>query len=149
MHDLVAREVSCLIPVFTKKVGQCVVDQGASENEAQIKRTMMDGFRSNHQNNCWRNCCAIILDYKTREETNLRNWNQTAHQTTKIGSALQFWQKKAPRFLCVLRALRAEEIKFYISVNSKLNGSGWDSTEANQEVQEERINKLWRGWTSD
>jgi phosphoglucomutase len=113
-----------------------LVKKGA-EGEAQIK-AMMDGFRSNPPKALAGETIVRVLDYKTSEEKNLETGAKSVINQPK-SDVLQFYTKEGAK-ISVRPSGTEPKIKFYISVNSKLNIAA-EFDKANH-LQEERINKL-------
>jgi phosphoglucomutase len=113
-----------------------LVKKGA-EGEAQIK-ALMNGFRSNPPKSIAGEQVVRVLDYKTSEEQNLETGSKTKINQPK-SDVLQFYTKEGAK-ISVRPSGTEPKIKFYISVNSKLNNPA-EFDKANQ-TQEDRINKL-------
>ena len=113
-----------------------VVKKGA-EGEAQIK-AMMNTFRANPPKTIAGETVARVLDYKTSEELNIETGVKSKINQPK-SDVLQFYTKEGAK-ISVRPSGTEPKIKFYISVNSKLN-SIVDFDALNMQ-QEERINKL-------
>lgn len=113
-----------------------LVKKGA-EGEAQIK-AMMNGFRSNPPKSIAGETVIRVLDYKTSEEQNLETGIKTKINQPK-SDVLQFYTKEGAK-ISVRPSGTEPKIKFYISVNSKLNSAAaFDSADT---AQEARISKL-------
>jgi phosphoglucomutase len=113
-----------------------LVKKGA-EGEAQIK-VLMDGFRKNPPKSIAGEQVIRVLDYKTSEEQNLESGVKVKINQPK-SDVLQFYTKEGAK-ISVRPSGTEPKIKFYISVNSKLNSpTEFDKTNAEQEA---RINKL-------
>jgi phosphoglucomutase len=113
-----------------------LVKKGA-EGEAQIK-AMMNGFRSNPPKSIAGEQVVRVLDYKTSEEQNLETGTKTKINQPK-SDVLQFYTKEGAK-ISVRPSGTEPKIKFYISVNSKLNSAAeFDKADAGQEA---RISKL-------
>jgi phosphoglucomutase len=113
-----------------------LVKKGA-EGEAQIK-AMMNSFRSNPPKSIAGEQVVRVLDYKTSEEQNLITGTKTKINQPK-SDVLQFYTKEGAK-ISVRPSGTEPKIKFYISVNTKLNSST-DFDKVNEE-QEARISKL-------
>jgi phosphoglucomutase len=113
-----------------------LVKKGA-EGEAQIK-AMMDAFRNNPPKSLAGEQVVRVLDYKTSEEQNLETGNRIKINQPK-SDVLQFYTKEGAK-ISVRPSGTEPKIKFYISVNSKLNSvSEFDKADG---AQEARIAKL-------
>jgi phosphoglucomutase len=113
-----------------------LVKKGA-EGEAQIK-AMMNGFRSNPPKSIAGEQVVRVLDYKTSEEQNLETGTKAKINQPK-SDVLQFYTKEGAK-ISVRPSGTEPKIKFYISVNTKLN-SATEFDKVNTE-QEARISKL-------
>ena len=113
-----------------------LVKKGA-EGEQQIK-AMMESFRNNPPKSIAGEKVVRVLDYKTHEEQNLENGSKTKINQPQ-SDVLQFYTKEGAK-VSVRPSGTEPKIKFYISVNSKLDNA-LEFNKVNQS-QEERINKL-------
>jgi len=119
------------------KEGLVNLTKKGAEGEQQIK-SMMESFRSNPPKSIAGEKVVRVLDYKISEEQNLETGDKIKITLPK-SDVLQFYTKEGAK-ISVRPSGTEPKIKFYISVNSKLNSAA-EFNKANAE-QEERISKL-------